>query len=304
MIESMIRKELFLPCAKSCLQFRYHSYARKFQFLTAINHNYCKFNYVLNRSFSKAQSKRDYYEVLGVSKSATKDEIKKKFRELAKKFHPDLNKDDKSAESKFREVSEAYETLEDDKKRQMYDNFGHSGVDQNFSEHNHADGFNPFGGFHQGFQSNFHSAGPLDAEDVMEMFFGGAMNSRPVEVQVKLSFFEAVQGCRKDISFEYFTKDPRTRKKVRHSKKVTIDIPPGIDDGMSLRSPGNGRDGSNNQSAGDLVISFSVNPDPYFERNGDDILVNVPISFTQAILGGSVDVLTIGKLTHLKNEIV
>ena len=272
MIESMIRKELFLPCAKSCLQFRYHSYARKFQFLTAINHNYCKFNYVLNRSFSKAQSKRDYYEVLGVSKSATKDEIKKKFRELAKKFHPDLNKDDKSAESKFREVSEAYETLEDDKKRQMYDNFGHSGVDQNFSEHNHADGFNPFGGFHQGFQSNFHSAGPLDAEDVMEMFFGGAMNSRPVEVQVKLSFFEAVQGC--------------------------------IDDGMSLRSPGNGRDGSNNQSAGDLVISFSVNPDPYFERNGDDILVNVPISFTQAILGGSVDVLTIGKLTHLKNEIV
>ena len=73
-----------------------------------------------------------------------------------------------------------------------------------------------------------------------------------------------------------------------------MDIPAGVDDGMSLRSPGNGRDGSSSQPAGDLVITFSVSPDPYFERNGEDILVNVPISFTQALLGGSVDVLTIG----------
>ena len=88
----------------------------------------------------------------------------------------------------------------------MYDNFGHGGVDQNFSEHQ-QDGFNPFAGFHS---SGFHSAGGqtinMDAEDVMEMFFGAAMNSRPVEVQVKLSFFEAANGCRKDIAFEYFTK--------------------------------------------------------------------------------------------------
>lgn len=129
----------------------------------------------------------------------------------------------------------------------------------------------------------------------MEMFFGGSINSRPVEVQLKLSFFEAVNGCRKDVSFEYFTKDPRTRRKVRHSKKVTVDIPAGVDDGMSLRSPGNGRENANNQPAGDLVIAFSVGKDPYFERIGDDIHVNVSISFTQAVLGANVDVLTIGK---------
>jgi DnaJ-class molecular chaperone len=271
---------------------QYTSGTFRFQFMIASSNNN-SFQYLSKRNFSKAQSKKDYYEVLGVSKTATKDEIKRKFREKAKQFHPDLNKDDKTAESKFSEVSEAYEVLEDDKKRQLYDSYGHSGVDQNFNEQYHTEGFNnPFSGF----LSNFHSSGPLDAEDVMEMFFGASMNSRPVEVQVKLSFFEAVNGCRKDISFEYFTKDARTRKKVRHSKKVTIDIPAGVDDGMSLRSPGNGRDGVSNQSAaGDLVISFSVTADPYFERNGDDVVVNVPISFTQAILGSSVDVLTIGR---------
>lgn len=251
------------------------------------------------RRLSKAQTKKDYYDVLGVSKSSTKDDIKKKFRELAKKYHPDLNKDDKSAEAKFREVSEAYEVLEDDKKREMYDNFGHSGVDQNYSEQQGGGGFNPFSqGFGGGFHSSFHtSSGQMDAEDVMEMFFGAAVSSRPVEVQVSLSFFEAVNGCKKEINFEYFTKDPRTRKKVRNSRKVVIDVPPGVDNEMSLRSPGNGKEAANGQPPGDLVITFRVNPDPYFERSRDDILVNVAIPFTQAILGGSVDVLTIGSYT-------
>ena len=241
--------------------------------------------------------KKDFYDVLGVEKSATKEEIKKKFRDLAKKYHPDLNKDDKTCEAKFREVSEAYEVLEDDKKRQMYDNFGHSGVDQNYQQSNQsAGGFNPFGGGgFGGFQGNFHtSSGTVDPEDIMEMFFGGSMGQlRPIEVNVTLSFFEAVNGCRKELTFEYFIKDRRKNQKIRQSRKVLIDIPAGVDEGLTLRSPGNGREASNGNPAGDLLITFRVKPDPYFTRKEDDILVDVPISFSQAVLGCTVDVLTI-----------
>jgi hypothetical protein len=154
--------------------------------------------FVISRSFS---SKRDYYEVLGVNRNATKDEIKKKFRELAKKYHPDLNKDDKNAEKKFREVSEAYEVLEDDKKRQMYDNFGHSGVDGSADGGDPFSGFQGFGGF-QGGGFGFSSTETIDPEDIMEMFFGqGVTMSRPAEVQLTLDFFEAVKGG-DDITIE------------------------------------------------------------------------------------------------------
>ena len=239
-------------------------------------------DYRTSRPLLRGEQKRDYYDVLGVSKTASKDEIKKKFRELAKKYHPDLNKDDKSAESKFRDVSEAYEVLEDDKKRQMYDNFGHAGVDPNAQS---DQGFNPFGGGFGGFQNgSFHSSGNIDPEDIMEMFFGGGVgiNMRPVEVQLQLTFFEAVSGCKKEISFEYFVKDPRKKsQKIRQSRKVTIDVPAGIDDGLTMRSPGNGREGVNGNPPGDLLITFRVKPDPYFQRSGDDIHVDVPISITQ-----------------------
>jgi DnaJ-class molecular chaperone len=232
----------------------------------------------------RSEAKRDYYEVLGVPKSASKEEIKKKFRELAKKYHPDLNKDDKTAAAKFREVSEAYEVLEDDNKKQMYDNFGHSGVEQGANYDQGSGGFNPFGGGGGfGFETTFHSSGSLDAEDVMEMFFGGNISMlKPVEAQVTLSFFEAVNGCKKEVSFEYFIRDPkRKNQKIRQSRKVVITVPPGVDDGMTLRSPGNGREASNGNPAGDLLINFKVKPDPYFQRKDDDIIVDVPITITQ-----------------------
>ena len=181
---------------------------------------------------SRSLMKKDYYDVLGVNKNATKDDIKKKFRELAKKYHPDLNKDDKNAEAKFREVSEAYEVLEDDSKRQRYDQFGT--VDDNMNAGAGQGPFGGFGGFHAG-GFGFQSQGNIDIEDVMEMFMGGSMGPQPVQVQIQIGFFEAVNGCKKEISFEYFVRDPRRQnQKIRKSKTVTIDIPAGIDDGTSL----------------------------------------------------------------------
>lgn len=121
-------------------------------------------------STSQQDRKKDYYEVLGVSRNASKEEIKKKFRELAKKYHPDLNKDNKAAEKKFQEVSEAYEVLEDDKKREKYDSFGHAGVDPNFQgdEGNPFAGFGGPGGF-GGFRVNM-SGGSVNMEDLFDIF--------------------------------------------------------------------------------------------------------------------------------------
>jgi len=262
-----------LPSSSSSLSMTYYFSKRSFRTSTA--------RY-------RSESKKDYYSVLGVSKQASKDEIKKKFRELAKKYHPDLNKDDKTAEAKFREVSEAYEILEDDKKRKMYDDFGHAGVNQDMNQGSEGfssnpfagGGFGGFGGFNQG---SFHTTmDGVDAEDIMAAFFGGGSGfMNPIETQVQLSFFEAVNGCSKDISFEYFSRDPKKRnQKIRHSRKVSIDIPAGVENGMSLRSPGNGREDARG-SNGDLIITISVREDPYFQRKGEDVHVDVPLSITQ-----------------------
>jgi molecular chaperone DnaJ len=243
--------------------------------------------HVQHRQYRKSASseapKKDYYQVLGVKKSATKDEIKKAFREMAKKYHPDINKE-KGAEERFREVNEAYEVLEDDKKRQNYDNFGHAGVDESM-----GGGGNPFaqgfGGF--GFGGGGFGGGQqvhMDAEDVMEMIFGmGGGGRRPTEITTTIGFFEAVNGCSKDVSFEYFVRDPRKQQKIRKSKKTKITIPAGVDTGMTLRSEGQGGESFNGQPL-DLHITVNVVPDPYFVRKGTDVHVEVPITITQVIL--------------------
>ncbi len=144
--------------------------------------------------------KRDFYEVLGVNKSSTDDEIKKAYRKLAKKYHPDLNPDDKTAEQKFKEVSEAYEILSDKEKRARYDQFGHAGVDPNFASGAGAGGYGGFGGF-----------GGFDVGDIFSDFFGGGFSSRGnarrgpqrgsnVSVDVTVTFEEAAFGCEKEIS--------------------------------------------------------------------------------------------------------
>jgi molecular chaperone DnaJ len=260
--------------------------------------------------------KRDYYDVLGLRKGASKDEIKKKFRELAKKYHPDLNKDDESAAKKFQEVSEAYEVLEDDNKRQMYDNFGHAAVDGSAGDP--GAGGNPFQGF-GGFGGPFGGAGgfggfqggfqgqqvDIDPEDIMDMFFGGS-GSRSAEVEVHIGFFEAVNGCEKEVRFSYQARDPGAprmrdgrQQRVSKTKTVKVDIPAGVADGVSLRSTGNGPESVPGRPPGDLIIHLRVQKDPYFTRRENDILVDVRIPFFQAVLGDAVDVRTIdGKQIH------
>ena len=150
--------------------------------------------------------KRDYYDVLGVDRGASKDEIKKKFFSLAKKYHPDVNKDDPKAAEKFREASEAYEVLENDEKRKLYDSFGHSGVDPSSGMGGGA-GAGPFGGF-GGFQWNFNGgATQINEEemaDIIGQMFGQQARPRrnrgaDLRTSIRLSFFEAVNGCTKDI---------------------------------------------------------------------------------------------------------
>ena len=292
--------------------------------------------------------KRDYYDVLGVSKNATAQEIKSAYRKKAKEFHPDLNKDDPKAADKFKEAQEAYETLSDDNKRKMYDQFGHAGV-------NGSRG-NP-GGF-GGFQGGFDASG-FDFGDIFDSFFGGATGgfggfsgmgsrgrNRPTQgsdvlMRMKLTFEEAVYGCEKKFTIDVVedcdecngeggfesktcstchgqgtvTTQQNTilgsfmsqttcsdcggtgktfkRKcshcggtgKERKSKKITINIPEGIQTGDRQRVSGKGNPGTNGGPNGDLYIEFAVEEHDYFVRDNDDIYLEVPLTITEAILG-------------------
>jgi DnaJ-class molecular chaperone len=249
-----------------------------------------------SRSFhaSRFVSKRDYYDVLGVSKSASKDEIKKKFRELAKKYHPDLNKDDKNAAKMFQEVSEAYEILEDDNKRKQYDAFGHAGVDPNFAGHGGGD---PFAGFRGGGFGGFgnggfrvHTTDDMGAQDIFDLFaqaMGGMRGpGQDVQTQLKISFLEAVNGCKKRVNYEYFIREPvpgnkKAFQKVRKTKSLNVDIPPGVEDGISIRIEGQGAEGMQGYPSGDLYVNLQVDVDPYFKRKGNDIFVELPINVAQ-----------------------
>lgn len=292
--------------------------------------------------------KRDYYEVLGVSKTATEDEIKKAYRQLAKKYHPDLNPDNKEAEEKFKEVNEAYETLSDPTKRSQYDQFGHAGPQQGFGGGFGGAGFDGFGGIN----------------DIFEAFFGGGRRSggpssstRPrqgddLEQTVTIDFMESINGCKRDIKINvedecsscggtgaYSRKDinvcsrchgrgsviveqasifgrvqtqaacPKcggkgqeiTRKcescggkgRVRKNKDITITIPAGVAEGMSMRLEGKGAAGYNGGPNGDLYIHVRVKKHEDFIREGDDIYLEIPISITQAVLGDSIEVPTV-----------
>ena len=292
--------------------------------------------------------KRDYYDVLGVSKNATAQEIKSAYRKKAKEFHPDLNKDDPKAADKFKEAQEAYETLSDDNKRKMYDQFGHAGVN--------GSRVNP-GGF-GGFQGGFDASG-FDFGDIFDSFFGGATGgfggfsgmgsrgrNRPTQgsdvlMRMKLTFEEAVYGCEKKFTIDVVedcdecngeggfesktcstchgqgtvTTQQNTilgsfmsqttcsdcggtgktfkRKcshcggtgKERKSKKITINIPEGIQTGDRQRVSGKGNPGTNGGPNGDLYIEFAVEEHDYFVRDNDDIYLEVPLTITEAILG-------------------
>ena len=291
--------------------------------------------------------KRDYYEVLGLSKGATDDEIKKAYRQLAKKYHPDMNPGDKVAENKFKEVNEAYDVLGDPDKKAKYDQYGHAAFDPSSG----------FGG--GGFGGGFGFDG-FDISDIFSNIFGGGSSRRQngpvrgedIRYRLTLSFEEAVFGCKKDISYQRVQKCPecsgsgaakgtsaktcpdcqgRGQVKVQQrtpfgvmqstttcskcrgtgkiietpckncrgsgfvkaSKKLEVSIPAGIDDGQGVVLRGEGCDGRNGGTAGDLVITVNVRPHAFFEREGSDIYCDIPVTYADMTLGAKITVPTI-----------
>ncbi|HKV84123.1 MAG TPA: molecular chaperone DnaJ [Ktedonobacterales bacterium] len=299
-----------------------------------------------------AATKRDYYEVLGIARSANEEDIKKAFRRLARQYHPDVNKE-KGSEERFKEINEAYEVLGDGQKRQAYDRFGHAGV-------NGAAGGGPFEGGFGGFGS---------FSDIFEQIFanaagtaGGARRGAPqrgadLRYELTISFEEAVRGCQKDIEIprwetcarcqgsgaqpgtntarcttcqgtgeirrvqqsifgqfvnvmvcdrcrgegRVITTPCETCKgqgRVRNVRRVTVNIPAGVDDGINVRVTGEGEAPPRGGTPGNLFVALTVKPHEYFKRQGTDILYELPITYADATLGSEVEVMTLdGKET-------
>jgi len=291
-------------------------------------------------------TKRDFYEVLGVPKNASEDEIKKSYRKLAMKFHPDRNQGDASAEVKFKEAKEAYEMLSDAEKRAAYDQFGHAGVDPNMRGPGGGDGAG-FGGFGESFgdifgdifgQTRRQQGGGgrqvfrgNDLSYAMEVTLEEAAAGKESEiripsfdecdtchgtgakagtspktcgtcqgqgvVQMRQGFFSVQQTCPHCRGTGKVITDPcapcHGQGKIKRQKTLEIKIPAGIDDGMRIRSTGNGEPGTNGGPPGDLYIEIRIKKHEVFQRDGDDLHCAVPISFTTAALGGEISVPTL-----------
>ena len=296
--------------------------------------------------------KRDYYEVLGLNKTAGEAEIKKAYRTLAKKYHPDMNPGDKDAEAKFKEVNEAYAVLSDADKKAKYDQFGHAAFDPTAGGGD--GGFGGFGGF-----GDFSDLG-----DIFGSFFGGGFGGstgqrrnapqrgEDIGVRVTVTFEEAAFGVKKDVTFNRIQKcddcggsgaqkgtkaetcsvcggsgqrrvtqriggmafqsttscdacrgtgkiikTPCTNCKgtgyVKVSKKLSVNIPAGIDDGERIALRGQGCDGRNGGPAGDLIITVLVKRHSFFERDGYNLYAEIPITVTEATLGAEIEVPTL-----------
>ena len=305
------------------------------------------------------ENKRDYYEVLGVEKSATDDQLKKAYRKLAAQYHPDVCHE-ANAEEKFKEINEAYEVLSDADKRSRYDQFGFAGVDPNFSP-----GGNPFGGF-----GGFGGFGDLG--DIFgDLFGGGRSGSRStnratrgenIVAQVEVTFEEAAFGTEREVQVSRIetcdecqgsgaapgtqpetcshchgtgqvrtqqnfmgmtmqstapcptcggkgkiVKTPCSRCKgkgrIKHSQKINVKIPAGIDDGQSVRVRNEGNAGANGGPNGDLMVAVRIRPHDLFSRDGANVYCEMPISFTQAACGAEIEVPTLdGKVRYTVPE--
>ncbi len=236
-------------------------------------------------------SKRDYYEILGVSKNASDDEIKKAYRKLAVKYHPDKNPGDKEAEAKFKEINEAHDVLSDKQKRARYDQFGHAGVG-GAAGNPFSGGGNPFGGGfnYNGQTFNFDFGGGLD--DILGNIFGfgNGGTRRPrrgadYQTSVTVTFEEAIFGTTKKVSV--------------NGEEMKIKIPAGIDDGMSIRLRGKGGDApEGGAERGDLYVKVRVKPHKSLTREGAIILSEEKIDMVDAALGCEIDVETVdGSIT-------
>jgi DnaJ-class molecular chaperone len=222
--------------------------------------------------------KKDFYEVLGVNKSASKDEIKSAYRKSALKYHPDRNKE-ADAEEKFKEINEAYEVLSNDQKKTAYDQYGHAAFNPNSGPsggHTYTQQNGPFnftytqGGNAGG--ADFDFGGFSNPFDIFEQFFGGGgfsqsrQQNRLETYKINLSFLEAANGCQKEVNID------------GESKKIKI--PAGVDDGQRIRF-------------NDFILYIDVQPDKIFKREGNDVFVTITLSFSQATLGTNIEVPTL-----------
>ncbi|CAM9385760.1 unnamed protein product, partial [Ectocarpus fasciculatus] len=251
-----------------------------------------------------SSSKKDFYSVLGVSKNISKADLKKEYFKLAKKYHPDVNKE-KGADVKFKEISEAYEILSDDNKRQMYDAYGHAGVDPNMQQQggNPFEGFGGFGGGFGGFGGGGQHIEVEDLSDLFEAAFGGggmSKRGRDIQTTLRLSFLEAVNGCTKDVTVSYMERTDNGRQKTRKTKTVSVSVPAGVQTGMSLRVQGKGTSGAAGHRDGDLLVELDAQDDPYFNRRGADVHVEIPVPVTKAMMGCQIDVLTLTGMVEMK----
>ena len=243
----------------------------------------------------------DYYKILGVNKNTSKDDIKKAYRKLAMKYHPDHTKGDKSAEEKFKKISEAYAVLSDPEKRKQYDTFGSAGFQQRYSQEDIFRGFDfdsilndlfggsgRFGGGGSGTRFSFGGGSP----------FGGFQQHRQTPpkgsdlvYELPLTLQEAAKGTKKTVSFQH----------QGRSEKITVKIPKGMISGKKLRIAGKGEPSPYGGPSGDLFIKAKVLDDPVYDVKGHDLYINKDIKLSEAILGSNISVPTLdGKTLNLK----
>jgi molecular chaperone DnaJ len=302
-------------------------------------------------------AKRDYYDVLGVPKNATDDDIKKAYRKLAMKHHPDRNQgeDAKKSEEKFKEAKEAYEMLSDASKRAAYDQHGHAGVDPNMGGRG-GPGQEGFGGFAEAFGDIFGdifggaAAGGRrggggqqvfrgnDLSYAMEITLEEAAGGKETQIRIptwdacevchgsgakpgtsaktcppcngagtvhlRQGFFSIQQTCPQCNGSGKIIPDPCTAcngaGRIKSQKTLEVKIPAGINEGMRIRSAGNGEPGTNGGPAGDLYIEIRVKQHEIFERDGDDLHCTVPVALTTAALGGAIEVPTLGAKAEIE----
>ncbi|NOZ84847.1 MAG: DnaJ domain-containing protein [Deltaproteobacteria bacterium] len=242
--------------------------------------------------------KRDYYEVLGIPRNADEKKIKSAFRKLARKFHPDVNPGDKAAEEKFKEIQEAHDVLSDKKKRKLYDQFGHQGVSPGFdaeaAERMRRQWSASGGGgipFDFGDAFRYRTGGPgagFDFNNLGDLFgsvFGrhkGPMKGQDLSTKVEIGFREALKGTEVRLRIE-------SRGRPRN---LTVKIPPGVKTGTRVRVAGKGAPGRAGGQPGDLYVETVVRDDPLFKRDGDDLYCEIPITFSEAVLGTKMEVPT------------
>lgn len=226
--------------------------------------------------------KRDCYEILGVARDASADAIKKAYRKLAKRYHPDTNSGNAAAEQKFKEVTEAYSILSDPKQKKLYDRYGYAAFEQGAGEEDFS-GRKYYGGQSGGYRE-YHFEGE-DMDDILggmfgDMFGSGRRKGNDLETEVSVSFEEAAFGCDKLIRLQ------STEGKGMQS--LQVHIPAGIEDGKSIRLRGKGMAGRRGGEAGDLYLHVSVQAKPGFERRGMDVYTTVQVPFATAALGGEI----------------